>query len=145
MNGTGRLSLDDLASTSAYTLGMDANANINLHLDATIAGNTNLPHVSTDFYFDWSPNPTAANPDTLGFNNVTLDLGGFIDGIANEIGQVLAPIEPLAKVLTAPLPVLSQLAGHDVDLSTWPRPWASAAPARPISSMRSPRSSPAAA
>ncbi len=29
---------------------------------------------------------------------------------------MLAPIEPLAKVLTAPLPVLSQLAGHNVDL-----------------------------
>ena len=95
---------------------MNANASINLHLDATIAGNTNLPHLSTDFYFDWSPNPTASSPDTLGFNNVTLDLGGFIDGIENKIGQVLEPIEPLAKVLTAPLPVLSQLAGHSIDL-----------------------------
>ena len=29
---------------------------------------------------------------------------------------MLAPIEPLAKGLTAPLPVISQLAGHNVDL-----------------------------
>ncbi len=116
VNGTGRLSLNDLSSASAYTLGMAANANLNLHLDATIAGNTNLPHVSTDFYFTWSTNPTTSNPDTLGFNNVTLDLGGFIDSIFGEIQQVLKPIEPLAQVLTAPLPVLSQLAGHNVDL-----------------------------
>ncbi len=114
--GTNRLSLDDLASTSAYSLNLNANANVNLHLDATIAGNTNLPHISTDFYLTWSSNPTAANPDGLGFNNVTFDLGGFLDGIANEIGQILAPIKPLAEVLTAPLPVLSQLAGHNVDL-----------------------------
>ena len=29
---------------------------------------------------------------------------------------MLAPIKPLADVLSAPLPVLSQLAGHNVDL-----------------------------
>ena len=84
----------------AYTLGMDANVNLNLHLDATIDGNTNLPNLSTDFYFTWSLNPTADDPDTLGFDNVTLDLGGFIDGIATEIGHILAPIEPLAEVFT---------------------------------------------
>ncbi len=29
---------------------------------------------------------------------------------------MLAPIKPLAEVLTTPLPVISQLAGHNVDL-----------------------------
>jgi Ca2+-binding RTX toxin-like protein len=116
VNGTGRLSVGDLASASAHTVGMDASANVKLHFDATIGGNTNLPHLSTDFYFTWSLNPTAASPNTLGFTNVTLDLGGFIDGIAQKIGSALAPIKPLADVLSAPLPVLSQLAGHKVDL-----------------------------
>ena len=116
LHGTGPLSLDDLASTSAYTLGMNANANLNLHLAATLGGNTNLPHVSTDFYFNWSLDPTAADPDTLGFSNVTLDLGGFIDSIISEIDSVLGPIEPLAEVLGTPLPVLSQLAGHPYTL-----------------------------
>jgi Ca2+-binding RTX toxin-like protein len=116
VNGTGRLSVDDLASSSAYTLGVQAGVNVNFHLDATIGGNADLPHLSTDFAFAWSPNPTAANPNQLGFSNITLDLGGFIDNLANQIGKVLAPIKPLADVLTAPLPVLSQLAGHKVDL-----------------------------
>jgi Ca2+-binding RTX toxin-like protein len=114
--GTGRLSLSDLSSTSAYKLGMDANANVDLKLDATLGGNTNLPHVSTEFLFDWSLHPTAANPDKLGFSDVTLDLGGFIDNILGEVGKVLAPIEPLAKVLGTPLPVISQLAGHPFTL-----------------------------
>ncbi len=66
VNGTGRLSLDDLASTSAYTLGMNANANINLHLDATIAGNTNLPHLSTDFYSTGAPTRPRPVPTSSG-------------------------------------------------------------------------------
>src|SRR6202034_3816413 len=105
VHNTGQLSLNDLASTSAYTLGMNANLDLNLHFDATIGGDTDLPNVSTDFYFTWSLNPTGSDPDTLGFTNVTFDLGGFIDGIENEIGQVLKPIQPLADVLTTPLPV----------------------------------------
>jgi Ca2+-binding RTX toxin-like protein len=116
VHGTSRLSVDDLASPAAFNLGMNAGANVDLHLDATIGGNTNLPHLSTDFTFVWSLNPTAANPNQLGFSNVTLDMGGVIDNIAHQIAQVLAPIKPLADVLTAPLPVLSQLAGHNVDL-----------------------------
>ena len=89
---------------------------MNLHFDANFGGNTNLPHLSTDFYFTWSTNPTPSSPDTLGFTDVTLDLGGFIDSVASQIGSVLAPIEPLVEVLTTPLPVLSQLAGHNIDL-----------------------------
>ncbi len=116
VHGTGRLMLNDLTSTSSFSLGLNASAALNLHLDATLGGNTNLPHISTDFYFDWSVNPTAANPDKLGFSNVTFDMGGFIDNLLNQIDQVFKPIEPLAEVLSAPLPVLSQLAGHNVDL-----------------------------
>ena len=67
LNGTGKLPLSDLSSTSAYTPGLDADANLNLHLAATIGGNTDLPNVSTDFVFNWSPNPTTSNPNELGF------------------------------------------------------------------------------
>jgi Ca2+-binding RTX toxin-like protein len=116
VNGTGRLSLDDLASASAYTISLNASANVNWHLNAAIGGNTNLPQLSTDFTFVWSTNPTTANPDQLGFSNVTLNLGGFINNIAGQIGQILQPIEPFAQVLTAPLPVISQLAGQNFDL-----------------------------
>jgi Ca2+-binding RTX toxin-like protein len=130
VHGTGRLSLADLASTSAYTIGLDADACVRLKMDATIAGNTNLPHLTTGFYLTWNYDPTnpnaikfdqanhidPANSDTLGFSDVKLDLGGFIDNIAKQIGSILAPIKPLADVLSAPLPVLSQLAGHKVDL-----------------------------
>jgi Ca2+-binding RTX toxin-like protein len=116
VDGTGRLSLADLASTSAYTIGLNANANLNLHLAATIDGNTNLPSISTDLYFTWSPNPTASNPDALGFRNVTYSMGGFIDDIIGEIDSVLKPVMPLIDLLSAPLPVLSQLAGHNMDL-----------------------------
>ena len=105
--GTGRLSLNDLASSSTYTLGLSADASLNLHLAATIAGNPNLPNVSADFYFDWSADPTASNPDTLGFNNVTISMGGFIDRIIGEIDTVLKPIKPLVDLLSTPLPVLS--------------------------------------
>ena len=91
INGTGRLSLADLTSTSAYSVGLNANANVRLKLDASFGGDTNLPQLCTSFYFTWSPNPTATNPKSLGFTDVTLDLAGFIDNIAAQIGSVLAP------------------------------------------------------
>ncbi len=114
--GTGRLSLNDLASSSNYTVGLSADASLNLHLAATIAGNPNLPNVSADFYFDWSTDPTASDPLSLGFNNVTISMGGFIDNIIGEIDTVLKPIEPLVDLLSTPLPVLSTLAGHPFTL-----------------------------
>ena len=71
----------------------------------------------------WVPSDitNAANLSKIQFNDVTLDLGNFIDGIANKISQVFMPLQPVIKTLTAPLPVLSQLAGHNyslVDLAT---------------------------
>jgi Ca2+-binding RTX toxin-like protein len=114
VHGTGRLSLADLTSASTYSLGLNAAANLQLHLDASFGGNTSLPHLYTDFYFNWNLDPS--KPTSVGFKDVTLDLGGFIQGIENKIGQILAPIKPFADVLTAPLPIISQLAGHNVDL-----------------------------
>ena len=134
------LSLNDLSSTSAYTLNMNADANINLHLDATIAGNTNLPHLSTDFYFNWSPTRPRPTPIRSGSTTSRSTWAGSSmesktrSARCSGRSSLLPRYSPPHCRCSASWPVTMSIS------STWPRPWASAAPARPTSSMRSPRS-----
>ncbi len=111
--GNGQLSADDLVSPDAYTVSLTAAANINVHLQATLGGNTNLPHLDTDFHFTWDKDSGQAS---IGFSDVYLDMGGLIDGIVSRIQTVLQPIAPIVDLLTTPLPVISQLAGQDFSL-----------------------------
>jgi Ca2+-binding RTX toxin-like protein len=108
-NGNGRMTLGEMTSRSALQVTLDASADVDLLLMATFGGNLDLPHIETDFQFHWSLDPSV--PTTVGFSHVKLDLGGFIDVIAEKIGDVLKPIKPAVDLLSAPLPVLSQLAG----------------------------------
>src|SRR5262249_32696263 len=70
---------------------LSAGADVKLGLEASLGGNKDLPHIDTGFFFHWS---TAANdPTRVGFTDVKLDLGGFIDGIAHHVSEVLQPIK----------------------------------------------------
>src|SRR5204862_5931023 len=101
-NPSGKVSLADLTAPSVLDLGVHAAADVRLHLSATFGGNRDLPHLDTDFRFSWSLDPSV--PTAVGFSDVTLDLGGFVDGVVRRIGDVLKPIKPAADVLSTPLP-----------------------------------------
>ena len=55
---------------------------------------------------------------SITFDQVQLNLGSFFQNFADQVlgtvQDVLAPIQPVIKILTTPIPVLSDLEGHDV-------------------------------
>ncbi|MEO1526164.1 MAG: dockerin type I domain-containing protein [Planctomycetota bacterium] len=89
-------------------------ASVNLGL---VAGTTlvQLPELHADLVLDWEfgGSNLAGSIDRLAIENIELDLGSFITGFAGDIlgkvQEVLAPIQPIVDVLTAPLPVANDL------------------------------------
>ena len=80
-----------------------------------------FPNISGAFEFVWSKTNGSSGDGltTLGFSNLSLDLGSFIDGvlgpIVSKIQKVVEPMEPLIDFLTTPFPVLK-----DVGISVTP-------------------------
>jgi Ca2+-binding RTX toxin-like protein len=126
----GRVPIANLGGLSSSNFSYGFGIHPNLQLDAGFNNQPNLPNLTTSLAFTWNTYSSNFNTqafknatgidltqaDGLSFSDVKLNMGSFFDNIAAEIGQVLKPIQPLAEVLSAPLPVLSQLAGHRVDL-----------------------------
>ncbi len=117
--------VDRIASqpTASFTGTADAN----LTLTGSFAGtDADFPGINTDVHLHWgvdSSNPSA-NPPTVSFDNVSLDLGKFL---SNVVGPVLTdihyftdPLAPVLDVLEYPLPGLTQLdqliGGNKIDL-----------------------------
>jgi hypothetical protein len=129
--------IDSLTSPSAPSL--QGSADINLHAqggfgptvsvgDALGARGANqfvFPSVGVDFNAHWGFGPNAGKP-SVGFKNVTFDLGQFVDGflrpILTDLQTVTAPLDPIFKAITAPIPGLSDashlLHGGDISLLT---------------------------
>jgi Ca2+-binding RTX toxin-like protein/Leucine-rich repeat (LRR) protein len=121
----GKLTFDELAagpSTSQIVNAkLNAQANVNLSLMATFGGSSVFPSVSADFALAWAFTnaDTAAATGSFGdkpsikFKNIRLNAGEFFSNFARpilgKVQEVLKPIQPVIDILTAPLPVLSDL------------------------------------
>ncbi len=127
----GRLStleIVDAVSAGKY-FGSDGMAAASLNaaavanFDASVDFGGGFLGISTDFYFEQTFTHTFGDgtPVSFGeapvveFNNVSLDLGGFItnliDPILDKIKVVTEPIQPIVDLLTMEIPVISDLAG----------------------------------
>ncbi|MGH7139016.1 MAG: hypothetical protein ACREHD_24995, partial [Pirellulales bacterium] len=128
-----RLPLNDLLAgpdlSSVLSATFTAMAGIHLHLTTSFGNDADFPSLGA--YLDIAWDFSSANTDpgntsddgsapTVAFNNVTLDLGSFfssfVSPILQEIKQVITPVEPVLDILTARIPVISDLEGHDVSL-----------------------------
>jgi Ca2+-binding RTX toxin-like protein/streptogramin lyase len=104
-------------------------ADLNLIVTADF-GSENFPSISANWVLGWGFNssPTGADPRTFGntptieFRDVSLQLGTFfsqfVSPILGKINDVLHPIQPIVDILTARIPVISDLARHDVTLAS---------------------------
>ena len=124
----GRVTLDELASLGVANLGDlvdvqiagSAAARLDLELssvynlsDIPLLGlpAVSLPKILADLDATWN----LANPasPTVGFGNIRLDVGEFFAGFGSEalsaIESAIRPIKPILDVLTARLPVLSDI------------------------------------
>jgi Ca2+-binding RTX toxin-like protein len=103
---------------------IDLDANIQLHLSAGVGNNINFPRIETDFalvwQFDNTASPAANGVQQLGFTNVEVSLGQFVDQaiapLLSNVEKVLGPVKGIAEVLDTRLPVISDLVGRKYTL-----------------------------
>lgn len=100
---------------------LGADANVNLDLAASFGGNTAFPRVLAQFHLRWHFDlENGAGDPQITFDNIYLDLGtlisDFLGPILEEIQKVTKPVQPIIDVVTARIPVLSDLAGEDITL-----------------------------
>src|SRR5207249_6952576 len=79
--------------------------------------NVMFPSLRADFHLDWSFSTAtglSGSRPNVAFNSIRLDLGkflsDFLNPIVSQVQKIVAPIKPVLDILTAPLPVLSDLA-----------------------------------
>jgi Ca2+-binding RTX toxin-like protein len=129
-----KLSFSELGSLDAKAT-ISAEAEVNLQIEVafneallTDTITSLLPSVHTRFVLDWetgnlldSANFNFANSlKTLGFRQVEIDLGSFIGDFlgpfVSKVAEVTQPLQPIIDVITAPIPVISDLAGQPISL-----------------------------
>ncbi|MEZ6120468.1 MAG: calcium-binding protein [Pirellulaceae bacterium] len=90
---------------------------VDWELIASINGNAALPQLKTGFNLDWTVGSFGAlgNAPQIEFANVQMNLGSFLHEflgpIVNKVNSTLDPVRPVLKVLTEPIPVISDLGG----------------------------------
>ena len=131
-SSAGKLTLADMVSGDIdLTPKIAAGVNIDLHVRTGIAeAGPDLPSITGTFSLQWQIGTYGADPvvivpvpiadvdevpvPTVSFDNLHLDLGDvldeFIRPIANEIKKITGPLQPVVDVITAPIPVVSDLA-----------------------------------
>jgi Ca2+-binding RTX toxin-like protein len=97
---------------------LTGNADVNLHFVTDFGGSAVLPSLSSDFNLDWNFNSANADPtqeqnfgtiSQIGFNNVQLDMGSFLNDFARPVlenVQTITDTEPvhiITDILTQPI------------------------------------------
>jgi len=125
-NGDGKLTWAELTSGGTsfgdlFHAELGADANVNLDLAASFGGNTAFPRVLAQFHLKWHFDvANGAGTPQIYIDNIYLDVGSFISDflapILSKIQSVTKPLQPIIDVVTARIPILSDLAGHDITL-----------------------------
>ncbi|MCX7893546.1 MAG: PA14 domain-containing protein, partial [Burkholderiales bacterium] len=114
---------------------VDLALSLSLNSDLVPGATTVFPKVVAGFYLDWGfgdrdtdtlvplsgiGNAVKDGLHTVEFRNVGIDLGTYISDflapVVKEIQKITEPLQPLIDVLTAPIPVISDLAGQPITL-----------------------------
>lgn len=101
---------------------LGAEAGVHLDFVVSFGGDAQFPRLLVEFDLEWTWTLGGHSDGDLhiGFHNVQLDVGSFIGQfiapILQQIKKVTGPIQPLVDVLTAPIPILSDLAGEPINM-----------------------------
>ncbi|MEZ5303796.1 MAG: LEPR-XLL domain-containing protein [Verrucomicrobiales bacterium] len=127
-NNDGKLTWAEMTSpglkfTDVVDPRLGATADVNLDLAASFGGSTAFPRILAEFHLDWTADlENGVGTPVIEFGNVQLDVGSFIADflapILTEIRKVTEPLDPIIDIVTARLPVLSDLLGKKVTLLT---------------------------
>src|SRR5262249_21629103 len=107
--------------------GRPLGADVNLILSAGFGSGNGLPTFLTDFHLGWQFGNASTEEDAstfggdgpdISFTNVRMKLGDFLNNLVgpalHTIDRLIEPLKPVLNILTSPIPVLSQLAGHPI-------------------------------
>ena len=129
-SGQNRLTLNSLSSGNLgqiFTAAFNGFAHLNLDLVVGF-GNANFPSIGTQLLVNWdfahastsSSDNSFGDAPTVTFTDISINAGEvisrFASPILDEINTILAPIRPVVEFLEAPVPILSQLLGHNVTM-----------------------------
>lgn len=127
-NNDGKLTFAEIMSSGTQLkdiirANLGAEARVNLDLAASFGGNTAFPRVLAKFKLDWLFDiQNGAGTPQIAFTDIYLDLGTFISDflgpILAEIQKVTEPLQPIIDLVTARIPILSDLAGETITLLT---------------------------
>lgn len=127
-NHDGKLTFAEITSSGTQLsdivhANLGAEAHINLKLAASFGGNTAFPRVLAQFHLDWVFDlDHGAGTPQISVTDIYLDLGSFISDflgpILEKIQDVTEPLQPILDLVTARIPILSDLAGEDITLLT---------------------------
>ncbi|HEY4634774.1 MAG TPA: calcium-binding protein, partial [Candidatus Limnocylindrales bacterium] len=114
---------------------IDLGLELKLNSDLVPGSGKVFPKIVGDFYLEFAIGDRGAGElvgfDAIGnafemglqvveFRDIGLDLGSFISDflspIVSEVQKFTAPFQPVIDVVTAPIPVVSDLAGRDISL-----------------------------
>ncbi|MFB2879851.1 calcium-binding protein [Floridanema aerugineum] len=117
-----RLKIAEIPSVDFQSLvdaKLTANADVNLNLATSFGDSAKFPKLSSDFNLDWNFNAVDIDDasfgelPTIGFNNVKLDLGSFLNDFAKpivqEVRNVTKSFDPVVNFLSQPIPVLDRV------------------------------------
>ena len=122
----GKLRVDvDLMADAEVNLGLVAKFNEDIIPDSVAAL---IPQIGAQFVLDWSTGDLISAEDyefsemleLVEFRHVSIDMGSFLGDflgpVVGKIQEITDPLQPVIDVLTARIPVVSDLAGRDITL-----------------------------
>jgi ELWxxDGT repeat protein len=128
-NNDGRLALDEFGSLgSVFSTEIAAVGSLDLDLMASLGGDARFPSIGTELHAHWNPgNGGKIDLDSfsgvvpeVSLDDVELNLGEFFTNFfgptLETLQTIVAPVQPLIDILTARLPVISDLTGERTSL-----------------------------
>ncbi len=125
-NDDGKLTFPEISSSTLGDLVhavLGAEADVNLDLIVSFGGDTAFPNVLATFRLDWVfDTDNGAGTPEIAITDIYLDLGSylseFLAPLLDKIQDVTEPLQPIIDLVTARIPILSDLAGEDITLLT---------------------------
>ena len=121
-NGDKRLTVGELVTSPLQAIKPSfegASAYVNLLLDVNVG--SSFPSLFTNLVVSWKLDSQSLSSDQpfekpyVGFEHITFDAGRGISQVLGpvlgKVGDLVKPIQPVIDMLTAPIPVISDLAG----------------------------------
>lgn len=125
-NRDGKLTFAEIVSSGTkfsdvVSANLQAVADVNLQLIASFGGNSAFPRVLANFHLGWTFDlVNGAGKPLVEFRDLYLDIGSFLSDFLNpvlsEIRKITEPFQPIIDIVTARLPILSDLAGKTITL-----------------------------